>query len=162
MNGDQQMSVIWYLLVLLLPLAALFARRIPIGHVMRMALMWVGIFAVGLILATLWTRNRGAVAPAPWAYGDDDLEGARLIPSRERRRGPAVRSLAARTGMTTSRTRVPPSSRSEVLSLAPADGSLDSSREISRDEPRASARTRVRQAKRSWQGRARHEGEARG
>lgn len=61
MNGDQQMSVIWYLLVLLLPLAALFARRIPIGHVMRMALMWVGIFAAGLILATLWTRNRGAV-----------------------------------------------------------------------------------------------------
>ncbi|MBA4049212.1 MAG: TIGR02281 family clan AA aspartic protease [Sphingomonas sp.] len=61
MTDDQQMSVLWYVLILLLPLSALLARRIPIGHVVRTALMWVGIFAVGLILATLWTRNRGAV-----------------------------------------------------------------------------------------------------
>lgn len=61
MNGDNQMSVLWYLLILILPLSALIARRIPLSHVMRMALIWVGIFAAGLILATLWTRNRGYV-----------------------------------------------------------------------------------------------------
>ena len=61
MTGDNQMSALWYLLVLILPLSALFARRIPIGQVARMALMWVGIFAAGLILATLWTRNRAYV-----------------------------------------------------------------------------------------------------
>lgn len=61
MNDDSQFSALFYLLVLILPLSALFARRLPLGQVARMALMWVGIFAAGLILATLWTRNRGYV-----------------------------------------------------------------------------------------------------
>lgn len=61
MNDDSQFSALFYLLVLILPLSALFARRLPLGQVARMALMWLGIFAAGLILATLWTRNRGYV-----------------------------------------------------------------------------------------------------
>lgn len=69
MNGDSS-AALWYLLALMLPLAALFARRLPIGNIMRMALIWVAIFAVGLILATLWTRNR--------AYWDDFLVDAGL------------------------------------------------------------------------------------
>lgn len=59
-NGDQ-MSALWYLLLLILPLSALIARGVPLGQTMRMALIWIGIFAAGLILATFWTRNRGYV-----------------------------------------------------------------------------------------------------
>ncbi len=59
-NGDQ-MSALWYLLLLILPLSALIARGIPIGQTMRMALIWIGIFAAGLIIATFWTRNRSYI-----------------------------------------------------------------------------------------------------
>lgn len=59
-NGDQ-MSALWYLLLLILPLSALIARGIPLGQTLRMALIWVGIFAAALILATFWTRNRSYV-----------------------------------------------------------------------------------------------------
>lgn len=61
MNGPDGMTLVSYALLLVLPVAALAARRIPLGQAMRMALMWFGIFAIGLILATLWTRNRNYV-----------------------------------------------------------------------------------------------------
>lgn len=61
MTADDRMSAIWYLLVLILPLSALVARRLPLSRTLRMALIWAGIFTVGLILATFWTRNRGAI-----------------------------------------------------------------------------------------------------
>lgn len=61
MSSTDQIDALWYLLLLVLPLSALIARRLPLGATIRMALMWVAIFAVGLVLATLWTRNRGYV-----------------------------------------------------------------------------------------------------
>lgn len=51
----------YLLLLLALPVAALVARRVPLGRAAWMALAWVGIFAIGLLLATAYTRNRGTI-----------------------------------------------------------------------------------------------------
>ncbi|OYY90636.1 MAG: hypothetical protein B7Y45_06730 [Sphingomonas sp. 28-66-16] len=61
MSGDTGLSVVMLAVMLILPLSALAARRLPIGQTLRMALIWLAIFAAGLILATLWTRNRDYV-----------------------------------------------------------------------------------------------------
>lgn len=58
MSGDDQFDAIWYLLLLIMPLSALASRRLPIGQTLRMAAMWAAIFAIALVLATLWSRNR--------------------------------------------------------------------------------------------------------
>jgi aspartyl protease family protein len=46
MNGDQAMSSFWYALALVLVGSALLARRAPLGGMVRMALLWVVIFAI--------------------------------------------------------------------------------------------------------------------
>jgi aspartyl protease family protein len=46
MNGDQAMSSLWYVLALVLVGSALLARRAPLGGMVRMALLWVVIFAI--------------------------------------------------------------------------------------------------------------------
>jgi aspartyl protease family protein len=46
MNGDQAMSSLWYVLALVLVGSALLARRAPLGGMLRMALLWVIIFAI--------------------------------------------------------------------------------------------------------------------
>lgn len=61
MSASQSTDTIYYLLLLILPLSALFARRVPLGPMFKMAAMWIAIFGVGLVLATLWSRNRGVV-----------------------------------------------------------------------------------------------------
>ncbi|GLV21181.1 hypothetical protein TomMM35A_10400 [Sphingobium sp. TomMM35A] len=45
MTGDQAASSIWYVLALVLVGSALLARRMPMGGMMRLALIWVAIFA---------------------------------------------------------------------------------------------------------------------
>jgi len=60
-TGADPGNFIYLLLLLILPVAALAARRIPLGQTLRMALIWLGIFAAGLILATFWARNRATV-----------------------------------------------------------------------------------------------------
>ncbi|MBX9796406.1 TIGR02281 family clan AA aspartic protease [Sphingomonas sp.] len=59
--SDQSGNAIFYLALLILPLSALIARRLPLGQLAKMALGWAGIFAVALLLVTLWTRNRPAI-----------------------------------------------------------------------------------------------------
>lgn len=61
MSSDQSIGALWYLLILIFPVSALLARRIPLPAMLRMGLGWLAIFGIGLILATLWTRNRGYV-----------------------------------------------------------------------------------------------------
>jgi len=46
MNGDQAMSSLWYVLALVLVGSALLVRRAPLGGMVRMALLWVVIFAI--------------------------------------------------------------------------------------------------------------------
>ena len=45
MTGDQAASSIWYVLALVLVGSALLARRMPMGGMLRLALVWVANFA---------------------------------------------------------------------------------------------------------------------
>jgi len=47
--SDRGADILFYALLLILPLAGLIARRPPLGQTLKMALAWVGIFAVGLL-----------------------------------------------------------------------------------------------------------------
>lgn len=57
MNTDQAMSSIWFLLALVLVGSALLVRRLPAGGIIRMALLWVVIFAVLLGLFDLAQKS---------------------------------------------------------------------------------------------------------
>ncbi|APL94148.1 TIGR02281 family clan AA aspartic protease [Sphingobium indicum] len=46
MDGDQAMSSLWYVLALVLVGSALLARRAPTGGLLRMAVLWIVIFAI--------------------------------------------------------------------------------------------------------------------
>jgi aspartyl protease family protein len=46
--NDQAGMAVFYILLLVLPVSALLARRMPIGRTLMMALAWVAIFAVVL------------------------------------------------------------------------------------------------------------------
>lgn len=58
MSENNAMNVVFYLLVLLLPLSALIARRLPIGQVGKMAAIWIAIFALLLLLVGQRERLR--------------------------------------------------------------------------------------------------------
>jgi aspartyl protease family protein len=62
--NDQTGTAIFYILLLILPLSALFARRMPLGRVGLMAAAWVGIFAIGLLIIALVNRNEWLVSGA--------------------------------------------------------------------------------------------------
>ncbi|MES3153032.1 retropepsin-like aspartic protease family protein [Sphingomonas faeni] len=52
MTGDRAAQFALYAIMLILPLAALIARRPPIGPLLKMSAAWIGIFAIGLLLAS--------------------------------------------------------------------------------------------------------------
>jgi aspartyl protease family protein len=55
-------NVIFYVLLLVLPLSALFARRMPLGRVAVMALAWIGIFATSLIVVAIVNQNQWLIS----------------------------------------------------------------------------------------------------
>ncbi|WP_343525217.1 TIGR02281 family clan AA aspartic protease [Sphingomonas sp.] len=76
MTGDRAMDLVYYGILLLLPLSALAARRIPIGRTVKMGLVWIAIFCVGFLLIAqrdrflaLWpsTRPQGGTVRIPIA-----------------------------------------------------------------------------------------------
>lgn len=61
-------EIAFYAMILVLPLSALLARRVPLGQTVKMALAWVAIFAVGILIvgqrdriAPIWNDARDAV-----------------------------------------------------------------------------------------------------
>ena len=60
--SDTTGNVIFYVLLLVLPLSALFARRLPLGRVAVMALAWIGIFATGLLVVGIVNQNQWLVS----------------------------------------------------------------------------------------------------
>jgi aspartyl protease family protein len=57
-----------YAMMLILPLSALLARRVPLGQTVKMALAWIAVFAVGLVivgqrdrLKPIWDDTRDAL-----------------------------------------------------------------------------------------------------
>ncbi|PTS76587.1 hypothetical protein DBR17_14505 [Sphingomonas sp. HMWF008] len=62
MNGNG-FDALYLALMLILPVSALAARRLPLGQTVKMALAWVVIFAVMFLLVTLWQDVFAAGAP---------------------------------------------------------------------------------------------------
>jgi len=60
--SDTTGNVIFYVLLLVLPLSALFARRLPLGRVAVMALAWIGIFATGLVVVAIVNQNQWLIS----------------------------------------------------------------------------------------------------
>ena len=56
---DQSFDIFFYLLLLVLPISALAARRLPMKDSFKMALAWVAIFGVAFILVYLWQQATG-------------------------------------------------------------------------------------------------------
>lgn len=86
MSTDQAMSSIWYVLALVLVGSALLVRRMPVGGIVRMALIWVAIFAVLLGLFDLAQKSglvssrltEEADAPPPTEFGKSELPTSRV------------------------------------------------------------------------------------
>lgn len=51
------MQTAYFLLLLILPLSALLARRLPLGQVAKMALAWIAIFLIALLAVTAISRS---------------------------------------------------------------------------------------------------------
>lgn len=60
MSENNAMDVVFYLLLLMLPLSALIARRLPIGQLAKMAAGWMAIFALLILLMGQRERLRPA------------------------------------------------------------------------------------------------------
>ncbi|MEG3171359.1 TIGR02281 family clan AA aspartic protease [Sphingomonas sp. ZB1N12] len=59
MTGDRAAQFALYAVMLVLPLSALVARRLPLKPVLKMALAWVAIFVVALLIASQRDRLSG-------------------------------------------------------------------------------------------------------
>ena len=77
MSTDRVMDFVYYGLILLLPLSALAARRIPLGQAAKLALIWVGIFAAGYLVIAQRDRLSGL-----WTHRDA-IQGSARIPMAE-------------------------------------------------------------------------------
>lgn len=53
MNPDAA-DIAFMALLLILPISALAARRLPVGATVKMALAWLAIFVVAYLLVVLW------------------------------------------------------------------------------------------------------------
>lgn len=58
MTGD----VMLYVVMLLLPISALAARRLPIGETIKMALAWLAIFLLAFFVVVAWQEAMGVGA----------------------------------------------------------------------------------------------------
>ena len=72
MSGDRTADFLMYAAMLILPLSALLARRVPLKRTLAIALAWIAIFAVGLLVATQRDRLSGIAA----LFGDQQVQGS--------------------------------------------------------------------------------------
>ncbi|UVO49236.1 TIGR02281 family clan AA aspartic protease [Sphingomonas sp. SUN019] len=66
MNRGAEIAL--YAMMLILPLSALLARRVPLGQTLKMVLAWIAVFAIGLVivgqrdrLKPIWDDTRDAL-----------------------------------------------------------------------------------------------------
>lgn len=71
MTGDRAAQFALYAVMLILPLSALVARRLPLKPVLKMTLAWVGIFVVALLLASQRDRFSGLTT----LFADQQVSG---------------------------------------------------------------------------------------
>ncbi len=60
--NDTGFDVLYLALLLILPISALAARRLPITQTLKMALAWAAIFGVMFLLVALWQNAFGGSA----------------------------------------------------------------------------------------------------
>ena len=60
--NDNTADIVMYGLLLLLPLSALAARRLPMKNTAKMVLAWVAIFGFAFILVAAWQSVTGVGA----------------------------------------------------------------------------------------------------
>ena len=58
--NDGQLDGALLAVMLILPISALVARRLPLGEAVKMALAWVAIFGFLFVVVALWQRAAGA------------------------------------------------------------------------------------------------------
>jgi hypothetical protein len=58
MTGDDIVDAIWFIGAFTLVISALVARRLPISDLVKMALVWIAIFAV-MFAAVSWWQGLG-------------------------------------------------------------------------------------------------------
>lgn len=97
-GADQAASTIWYVLALVLVGSALIGRRVALGGLVRMALLWVAIFAVLLGLFT-FAQQQGYLT-GRWAAPQDDSRSADTAPivPKAKSTGEALRIPVAADG----------------------------------------------------------------
>jgi aspartyl protease family protein len=71
MTADRAAQFALYAVMLILPLSALVARRSAVKPMLKMALAWIGIFAVGLLIASQRDRLSGVIA----MFDDQQVSG---------------------------------------------------------------------------------------
>jgi aspartyl protease family protein len=71
MTNDRIADLIFYGAMLVLPLSALVARRLPLAQTAKMALAWAAIFAIGLLLVSQRERFAGVAR----LFSDQRVEG---------------------------------------------------------------------------------------
>jgi aspartyl protease family protein len=62
-------DVLLYVVMLLLPLSALLARRLPIGETLKMALAWLAVFLLLYLVVVAWQNAVGVGASARGLLG---------------------------------------------------------------------------------------------
>jgi aspartyl protease family protein len=84
MSGDTAFSATMMALMLILPLSALLARRLPISATLKMAAAWAAIFAVALLVVAAAQRNGFRLDDIPAALGlsAQQVSGNRIILDR--------------------------------------------------------------------------------
>ena len=71
MSSDRAADMLLYAAMLVLPLSALAARRLPLSQTIKMAAAWGGIFAVGLLIVSQRDRLSGFTG----LFSDQHVEG---------------------------------------------------------------------------------------
>lgn len=56
---DRTADLLYFSLILMLPLSALIARRVPMKNTLKMAVAWVAIFVALFLLVVGWQRVTG-------------------------------------------------------------------------------------------------------
>jgi hypothetical protein len=62
-------DVLLYAVMLMLPVAALISRRLPIGETIKMALAWLAIFALLYLGVVAWQQATGVGSLARGLFG---------------------------------------------------------------------------------------------
>lgn len=80
MSGDQNVSLIWAVVMLVLVGSSLLSRRLPIGQTLKMAMAWIGIFAFGFLIFSfrgefqgVWNRIKAEAIPGGTVAEDGTL-----------------------------------------------------------------------------------------